>query len=1801
MVLIGAISIVRGILLFIAQMLGAIVAAYVVQALFTGELNVSTTLATTTTIAQGVIIEMLLTAQLVFTIFMLAAEKHTGNFIAPVGIGLSLFIAELTGVFWTGGSLNPARSFAPAVAIARFHKTQWVYWVGPLAGSVLATLLYKLIKALEYETANADPEAMPPNGPGPKVVTAQNGLAAQCSQFQCTAEHVFARTTQGLSSAGFIGPSVQASRGGQASCVTGIVPVSVTSNNTLFNYQVPLNQTQVTETFLDLITAGSSFAQKIVSGHHQVTDTYNISATICTPRRNPKPDRVQIATHGVGLDKSYWDFAADHSYADAAAANGYATFFYDRLSVGASSKPADGINVVQVKLEFAILHSLIGKLRAGQFSNIKPVKVVGVGHSYGSFLTQGINAVFPDDLGECPRPTPQCAGSADVLICTDAAILTGFSLDSSAVPAFYTALNPKIASQQNSSRFGTLDNTYLVSSSDISDHFGFLRAPGFDSRIIPVFEATKGSFTFGELFTLTDVTAPATKYTKPVAVVDGANDFSFCFGNCSYPSNLAQAVFPALYPAVPASRTGTYLAPIAGHGLNLHYSADAAFDYIQNFIHTQVEAWKAYHCWQARCQSIAALKPRLEALQHGLGHDIFAGSTMLCLMLGRSLAVEMHTYKMKRIRPRKTSRNSGESLGSWTDLVLAFDIYANFVLGSSLNTGHERCIAIHPARVDAHRIRLQTVSRSWFEPSLRLASYSLFKRDGILNAAATTLGTDGGIVLVPRHRIRSDCKMSISDTAQGLAALCKADQPTTDVEAYQQWPYVLHIILRLSASVLFRDALLRLQPRFLGDIIEQVVTSDIMSPSYTSLAAAMLSHPLPRDCMLPAHGQTFFLRLIERCTVRPVISTVRPILDVLHGTSTLLLGLLSAASLSRFEEQLFSILRSSIARSQGDQGEGCLTLYCLAIMKVVIEASNDRIRLTASSFDGQDLLASTPGQAQNWNVYAMRKFFTKTKTLHLLVLRVMDAVRTHPNRSLDDQLTVLRLSNDLLGAIPSDLKSSWCVDNVSLIQRLELKARSAELDKDLQLQVYAFLFGISPPNHIQNVITEIGRQSVVRGKTSFLISEYAGTDAVIGFIAGCMTPGIMPIFLRIVLDVLSQSKAGDMIQLSSRYVRLLGKISLSVRHDQKLAEAVAMSTSSPSFTSQLWSFANGEDSELATTSLMDSEAPICTVVLRTARCLVVHALGELLISSAIVTNNLGQDVPGQTITLLLKLHVAHIVPPQVCCHDPYIPPNTVGCDSVVSRDQQSDQEAHDWRVALSAHFSLKGRAEYEQVVRIFSQACAALESRCDAAEEPFRSERDAREALQGEYDLLSKAFSKLESHMMSTELRLEVLEQEKLRNLRELECSRKLADDLNARLLESQDVLKSTVSKAACDKAESYSFLERAKLEHATVLARMQEELEESQNRNDITAQALKLKSEEMLVLQAELHRCQTAYKQSGQDAERLQKALEARDQQIVNLEASAKNETGRCLEFEDKYISIQAEMLQREDTYNQHLQQAREHADQGREEIRASGSAALEQLAARHSEEVARIEMQLHDVGEELDSAKAHHSITMARRNDELLDLQQQVRRFLRNAPQILADMIQVERLQDRCEQKDKQIGQANAMRINLMAAMGITRTEADEIALREGLPDGSRPSSPRGSIQQACPVMQDLSPLSPCSRLFDGEQHDHESASFTLSHFPQELSGPMPKQPPPRKSMKQVTKVRSHVRQDQQIAQTRQPLLNLSVNKTPRKTRTKSWDVHSPIRGELSSEESTFAGSEIFAGTAVQNEVDEMLQRLR
>ncbi|KAF2728658.1 aquaporin-like protein [Polyplosphaeria fusca] len=152
--LIGALTPVRAALCFLSQMVAGICAAGIVSAILPGPLAVSTTLGVGTSIAQGVFLEMFLTALLVFTIFMLAAEKHKATYLAPIGVGLSLFVAEMVGVFFTGGSLNPARSFGPCVVTHNFPGYHYIYWFGPLMGTLLAWGMYKIVRSVEYQTVN---------------------------------------------------------------------------------------------------------------------------------------------------------------------------------------------------------------------------------------------------------------------------------------------------------------------------------------------------------------------------------------------------------------------------------------------------------------------------------------------------------------------------------------------------------------------------------------------------------------------------------------------------------------------------------------------------------------------------------------------------------------------------------------------------------------------------------------------------------------------------------------------------------------------------------------------------------------------------------------------------------------------------------------------------------------------------------------------------------------------------------------------------------------------------------------------------------------------------------------------------------------------------------------------------------------------------------------------------------------------------------------------------------------------------------------------------------------------------------------------------------------------------------------------------------------------------------------------------------------------------------------------------------------------------------------------------------------
>lgn len=154
LVLAKAVPPVRGVVMVVAQMIAGMAAAGAASAMTPGEIAFTNGLGGGASRSRGVFIEAFATALLCLTVLFLAVEKAKATFMAPFVIGIALFLGHLIAVYYTGAGLNPARSFGPCIAASSFPDYHWIYWVGPLLGSVIAFGIWKTFKVLEYELVN---------------------------------------------------------------------------------------------------------------------------------------------------------------------------------------------------------------------------------------------------------------------------------------------------------------------------------------------------------------------------------------------------------------------------------------------------------------------------------------------------------------------------------------------------------------------------------------------------------------------------------------------------------------------------------------------------------------------------------------------------------------------------------------------------------------------------------------------------------------------------------------------------------------------------------------------------------------------------------------------------------------------------------------------------------------------------------------------------------------------------------------------------------------------------------------------------------------------------------------------------------------------------------------------------------------------------------------------------------------------------------------------------------------------------------------------------------------------------------------------------------------------------------------------------------------------------------------------------------------------------------------------------------------------------------------------------------------
>jgi MIP family channel proteins len=144
----GKLSFVRCILYIIAQLCASTTAAALVALNSPNDtLLVYNAVNSTVGIGSAVANEIILTFVLMSVIHTTSLNTKMDKGFGPLFIGLTIFAIHLAGIAISSTSVNPARSFGPAIISGRYEN-HWVFWAGPIVGSLISSVYFWDVKTL---------------------------------------------------------------------------------------------------------------------------------------------------------------------------------------------------------------------------------------------------------------------------------------------------------------------------------------------------------------------------------------------------------------------------------------------------------------------------------------------------------------------------------------------------------------------------------------------------------------------------------------------------------------------------------------------------------------------------------------------------------------------------------------------------------------------------------------------------------------------------------------------------------------------------------------------------------------------------------------------------------------------------------------------------------------------------------------------------------------------------------------------------------------------------------------------------------------------------------------------------------------------------------------------------------------------------------------------------------------------------------------------------------------------------------------------------------------------------------------------------------------------------------------------------------------------------------------------------------------------------------------------------------------------------------------------------------------------
>ena len=270
------------------------------------------------------------------------------------------------------------------------------------------------------------------------------------------------------------------------SCFHFTVPMTVTAPSYIPAFPEFANHFDAVQLLVDISSRTPEVT--LFSGSDDVNVTFTIDASYCTEAIiHPASQDVQILTHGLGTDKSYWDFGgadSKYNYVRAATKAGYATLAWSRPGTGRSSS-GDPYSILQIDMQAAVLMEITSLLRAGELHPEVPRssgRILHIGYSFGSVLTNVLIAKRPD--------------------LSDGVVLTGLSHNLSFSARYAIATNFHLARENRPRLWANYSTGFLTWADELTLQYNTFKHPYFDLEVLSRAEEDKVPFAVGELLTL---------------------------------------------------------------------------------------------------------------------------------------------------------------------------------------------------------------------------------------------------------------------------------------------------------------------------------------------------------------------------------------------------------------------------------------------------------------------------------------------------------------------------------------------------------------------------------------------------------------------------------------------------------------------------------------------------------------------------------------------------------------------------------------------------------------------------------------------------------------------------------------------------------------------------------------------------------------------------------------------------------------------------------------------------------------------------------------------------------------------------------------------------------------------------------------------------------------------------------------------------------------------------------------------------------------------------------------------------